>query len=567
MARQILTPRKGADARKAALRHLMQTDLFALARQLLYRDSSTPMTGEFHGAVCDWRARSPHRRNLYLLSRDHLKTSLITVAGNVQRILKDGQIRILLASDKAEAAQAQLAEIKGHLANPILTWLFPNILFEDPYKEAGEWSQSAISVKRKRETKEATIETIGVEGASTGKHYDHGTFDDLVDESNSRTRDLLEKTIHWYQTSQSLFEPGATQDIVGTPWEFGDLYDWCIQQRIAGNLKIGIYRQPCWKVREPGVLRLDAQSGIMEDEYVRDASGGLLPAYGEKHTRDSLEERQRINPRIFAAQWLLRPVDDSSAVFPRGAAVIKPRAELPPTQDLWIVCAVDPAISTKEWADYSAFATVGFASDGLAYVLDLRRGRWSETQLINEVFDAYRRIPGITCIGFEAVGFQKLYFREFIRASEARGVHLPLLKLERDNKIGKPIRIRSLEPFWNSGQLIFASDLPGLPALLEEAERFRPWKEATHDDLLDALADCLQLRVRPELADPDAGMDDEVREIRQLDRELQVQRPVGSPLDRTSLRAQRQMRRTFRQLEHQRQRDLDEPLNEFYGSA
>jgi predicted phage terminase large subunit-like protein len=353
---------------------------------------------------------------------------------------------------------------------------------------------------------------------------------------------------------------------VGTPWEFGDLYDWCIQQRIAGNLKIGIYRQPCWKIKEQGILRLDAMQGIAEDEYIRDPSGNLIPAYGEKHTRESLEERQRINSRIFAAQWLLRPVDDSSAVFPRGAAVIKPRTEFPPVQDMWVVCAVDPAISTKAWADYSAISTVGFTSDGLAYVLDLRRGHWSETQLINEVFGAYQRFPTINVIGFEAVGFQKLYFREFIRASEARGIHLPLMKLERDNKIAKPTRIRSLEPFWNSGQMIFASDLPGLPALLEEAERFRPWKESAHDDLLDSLADCLQLRVRPELADPDAGLDEDAREIRQLDREIQIGRPAGSPLDRSSLRAARQMRRHFRIMDHERQRQQEESsLSEFYA--
>jgi hypothetical protein len=538
-----------------------------LARHVLYRESSTPMTVDFHRAVCSWRANSSFRRNLFLLSRDHLKTSLLTIAGNVQRILKDPQTRILLASDKAESAEGMLAEIKGHLTNPMLIWAFPDILFTDPYKEATEWSRSAISVKRKRDTKEASIETIGVEGASTGKHYDHGTFDDLVDEQNSRTRDLLEKTIHWYQTSQSLFEPHATQEIVGTPWEFGDLYDWMIQQKIAGNFNVGIYRQPCWTVQEPGVLRLDAMQGIAEDAYVRDAKGQLVPSYGEKHTRESLEERQRINPRIFAAQWLLRPVDDSSAVFPRSKATIQPRSSLPDPSELWCVMAVDPAISTKEWADYSALSTVGFDSSGQAYVLDLRRGRWTETQLIDEVFAAYQRIPGIRVIGFEAVGFQKLYFHEFTRAAEIRRQYLPLLKLERDTKIGKSVRIRSLEPFWNSGQLVFASDLPGLPALLEEAERFRPWKESTHDDLLDSLADCLQLRVRPEAQDPDADLDDEIRELRREEREIQsLRRPDEPPLDRTSLRANRMMRRHIRMLEHSRPGAMESPeMAEFFG--
>jgi hypothetical protein len=564
---QVLTSKKSSPQDLAAFRYLILNDLYVLARHVLYKDSSTPMTVDFHRSVCSWRANSTYKRNLFLLSRDHLKTSLLTVAGNVQRILRNSQTRILIASDKAEAAEGILAEIKGHLVNEKLIWAFPDVLFGDPYKEATEWSKSAISVRRKRETKEATIETIGVEGASTGKHYDHGTFDDLVDEKNSLTRDLLEKTIHWYITSQSLFEPNATQDIVGTPWEFGDLYDWMIQQRIAGNFQVGVYRQPCWKVREPGVLRLDSASAIAEDDFLRDRDGHLIPAFGDKHTRESLEERQRIKPRVFAAQWLLRTVDDSSAIFPRSKATIKARVEMPDPRELWCVTAVDPAISTKEWADYSAISTVGFDSAGLAYVLDLRRGRWTETQLIDEVFAAYQRIPGIRVIGFESVGFQKLYFHEFTRAAEIRGQYLPLLKLERDTKVGKSVRIRSLEPFWNSGQLIFASDLVSLPALLEEAERFRPWKDSTHDDLLDSLADCLQMRVRPEILDPDADMDEETRELRQEEREIQALRPIGSPpLDRTSMRANRLMHRHLRMLEHSRPGAMESPeMAEFFG--
>jgi predicted phage terminase large subunit-like protein len=566
----VLTSRKSQpDASVAALRHLILTDLYFLARRILYKDSATPMTKEFHQAVCLWRSRSPYKRNLYLLSRDHLKTSLLTVAANVQRVLKDPTTRILLASDKAGSAEGQLAEIKGHLVNPLLVRLFPDVLFDDPWKEAVTWSQSAISVKRPRETKEATIETIGVEGASTGKHYDHGSFDDLVDEQNSRTRDLLESTVKWYQTAQSLFEPNATQDIVGTPWEFGDLYDWMIQQRIAGNFKVGIYRQPCWKVREPGVLRLDAHGGIAEDEYLRDKHGELAPAYPEKHTAASLDERRRINPRIFAAQWLLRPVDDASAMFPRGQAVIKPRSELPSPANLWSVMCVDPAISTKAWADYSAIAVLGFADDGMMYVQDLRRGRWTEDQLIDEVYGAYQRTPGIRVVGFEAVGFQKLYMNEFRRASEERGVWLPLLKLERDNKLSKAVRIRGLQPAWASQQIVFADDLPALGAFLEEAERFRPWKESVHDDLLDALADCLQMRVRPDVEDPDAGLDDDTRESVQLEREIQAARPAGSPpLDRGSLRAARLTRRRLREMEHGRENaTANAEMAEFYGSG
>ncbi len=552
---------------KGALRLLCQENLYGLARRVLYADVKTPLDPVFHGALCRWREQSPYQRNLYLLARDHLKTSLLTVAGNVQRILKNPQVRILLASNKADTAQAQLSEIKGHLMNPLLVWLFPDILFASPQKDADRWAESAITVRRKRRTKEATIETIGAEGAVTGLHYDHGSFDDLVDEQNSQTRDQLEKVTRWYQTTQSLFEPDATQEIVGTPWDFNDLYAWLITQKLTRQFQLGIYRAPCWQVQDPGVLRVDARGGLLPDEYLVDPAGARIPVYGLKHTRKSLEERERTNARMFSSQWLLRPVDDASALFPRSQAVIKPRRDLPDPSTLWCVMAVDPAISTKEWADYSAVAVLGFDAGGYAYLLDLRRGHWTESELVEEVYAAYTQTPGIRIVGFEAVGFQKLYLREFARAGETRGF-LPLLKLERDTRVGKAVRIRSLEPWWRAKQIILADDLPALADFLEEAEQFRPWKSGTHDDMLDAVADCLQLRVRPDVVNPYEGLDELDTERMQFEATIHHQMPGA---DRASLRNAWGMHRRRQAWDEAREAEaLGVPqggINEFYGGG
>lgn len=564
---QVLTSRKTTptELTREGLRHLYRTDLYALARRALYPTVKTPMTREFHQHLCQWRQTTPYSRNLYLLSRDHLKTSLLTVAGNVQRIIKDAQTRILLASNKAESAEAQLFEIKGHLQSELLIWLYPEILYADPYKEAEQWATGQIIVKRKRWTKEATVETIGAEGAVTGKHYDHGQFDDLVDEQNSKTRDQLEKVIHWYKTTQSLFEPDATQEIVGTPWAFGDLYDWLIGQKLKREFKIGVYRQPCWKTEEQGVLRVDARGGISEDLFIFDAAGQKIPAYPEKHTRESLEERERTDSLIFASQWLLRPVDDASAVFPRSKAVIVPRDKVPDPNTLWVVMCVDPAISTRQYADYSAIAVAGFDHHGLMYVLDLRRGRWTDDELLDQTFRAFQRYPMIRVIGWEAVAFQKIYLRLLAAEGEKRRVYLPVTKLERDNKVGKPLRIRTLQPFWVHGEIILPADLPALDDFLEEAERFRTYKESLHDDMLDALADCMQLRVRPEPQDPDAEFDDEEADRRRFERQMRQENPA---IDKAGLRNSWQMKR--RREIWQEARDAAVlsagPLSEFYSN-
>lgn len=553
---------------KAGLRWIAQNDLYALARRILYRDAKTPMSETFHRPVCRFRQTSPFSRNLYLLSRDHLKTSLLTCAGNVQRILRNQQIRILLAGNKADSAETQLSEIKGHLQNPLLVWLFPEILFEDPNRDAENWSTSKITVKRKFRSKEATIETIGAEGAITGRHFEHGQYDDLVDEHNSATRDQIHKIIHWYKTTQSLFEPGATQEIVGTPWEFGDLYDWLIEQKLKREFSLGVYRQPCWKVREPGVLRIGERGGIAEDDYVLDASGQKISAYPEKHSRASLEERERVDPRIFAAQWLLRPVDDASALFPRSKAIVRSRDYIPKPESLWSVMCVDPASSTKAWADSTAIATVGWDATGLAYLLDIRQGQWPEDEVIDQMYAAFEKTPGIRTIGFEAVGFQKLYMNLLASAGETRG-YLPLVKLERDTTVGKTTRIRILQPPWTNGGLVIAADCPALEDFLDQAERFRPWKKDQPDDMLDAVADCFQLRVKPEAENREEGLDDEDVDRRRFEQAtLDRRRIAGQPdLDRMSMREAYAQHRMARAIEEQRERETfgAGELNEFYA--
>ena len=84
----------------------------------------------------------------------------------------------------------------------------------------------------------------------------------------------------------------------------------------------------------------------------------------------------------------------------------------------WIAMTIDPAISTKAWADFSAIAVCGFDRASNMHVLDLRHGKWSEGKLVDEIYDAWGKTPGIRAVGFEAVAFAKIYRREFTRAGK-----------------------------------------------------------------------------------------------------------------------------------------------------
>lgn len=550
----VLTSKKSQkdEATKAGIRWVLQTDLFALAEQILAADlppGFNHFTRGFHMPLCQWMQTTPYEKNLYLLARDHLKTSLINVGRNVQRILANQEVRILIASNKADNAIAMLSAVKSHLLNPVLLWAFPEILWPDPARQAEKWTESAITVKRKRRgVKEATVEAIGMEGEITSKHYDHISHDDLVGEKNSQTREQVLATRQWWQKAQGLLEPRSTQDIIGTPWHPADLYMWLMEEKAKHGMRLGVYRVPCF----------------IEDPQGTDVPGvgKVRPALPERFNIDTLLDRKRDQgSAIFAAQYLLDPIDDETAVFPRKSAVIRPREKQPDIDELWCAMTIDPAISTKAWADYSALAVCGFDRSGIMHVLDLRRGRWSESKLVDEIYDAYSRTPGIRAVGFEAIAFAKIYRREFTRAGEQRGIFLPITTLERDTRITKNVRIRALSPFWEHGEIILYDDLLALEDFLDEAQRFRLYREATHDDMLDCLADQMQLRARPSQKEtrPEWLLDDPVLLERQ-EAEFAIieqRRAAGlPPLDATALKVARNMFLYRKRMAEERENEL-----------
>lgn len=518
-----------------ALRLLCKTDLYVFAREVLgYKD----LTPSFHKPLCDYFQTTAYKRNLYMVQRGGFKTSVLAIAANLQRILRNPDIRILIASNKLDNAEAILAEIKGHFANPILIGLFPNIFHADPTK-SDVWKTSQVSVKTTKRRREPTITAIGLHGELVGRHYDHGTFDDLVGLENSQAREERQRTIEWWKAAQSILDPGSTEDVVGTPWDFDDLYAYLQTQREKYGMQLGVYKRACW---EPAPHGFDAGPPFGR---VVSTFPERFPVHESERTHDKQDALLTIKAEAgsarFAAQYLLTPVDDETAVFPRRLAVIWPRHKMPDIATMWLVMTVDPAESTNGWADYTAFAIAGFDAENRMFVYHLDRGRWTETQVMREVYAWFNRYAGVRAVGIEAVAFQRYLLHLFTAEGEKRGQYLPIFKLERDTKKTKRERIRVLQPFWESGHIILADDLPMLEEFLDEAAKFRLHKEATHDDMLDALADCLQLRVRP--AQPDPHPERRAlppEDAERLDFEEQVTREraarAAAPLDAGSLR-------------------------------
>ena len=100
---------------------------------------------------------------LDLWARGHYKSTIDTFAGLIQEILKDQEITIGIFAHTRPIAKAFLIQIKLELeTNRRLKLLYPDVLYADPKKESPAWSENGITVKRKGNPKERTIEAWGV---------------------------------------------------------------------------------------------------------------------------------------------------------------------------------------------------------------------------------------------------------------------------------------------------------------------------------------------------------------------------------------------------------------------
>src|SRR5574337_262060 len=109
-----------------------------------------------------------------LWAREHYKSTIITLAGIIQEIIRDPEITVGIFSHTKSVSRKFLAQIKLELeSNSVLHALYPECLYADPRKESPRWSiDGGLIVKRKSNPKEATIEGHGlVDGMPTGAHF------------------------------------------------------------------------------------------------------------------------------------------------------------------------------------------------------------------------------------------------------------------------------------------------------------------------------------------------------------------------------------------------------------
>ena len=426
------------------------SDLYVFAKEVLgYED----MQEQPHRELCEFVTAPERRRKLILMPRGSFKSSVVTIGYSLWRMVHDSNARILIDSETFSNSKRFLGEIRGHIERNEVFRKYCGVL--DARRDDTSWTQSEITVStRTQNLKEPTISTAGVDVVKVGMHYDLIIMDDVVSQMNIGTSEMIEKMIDHYRLILSILEPDGELVVIGTRWHDRDLYGHLVENEFGFDFYI--------------------RKAILDD-------GSLL--FPERLTRDFLEsQRAAQGSYIFSCQYLNSPIDDKDAVFRREWFQFYDQ----PPEGLTVTATVDPAISDREGSDYSAIVVVGTNRENSWYILEAIRGRWNLLELVERIFEIHRRWLPIK-IGIETVGFQRYISQYLAEQMRQRDAWLPITELKTDTRKSKEMRIRGLQPRFETRTVFLRR---GVVDLEDELLRF---PRGRHDDLVDALAYHLQL--------------------------------------------------------------------------
>jgi len=450
------TRRDGTDGYREAQRWLARNDLFYLLVGVLRRRD---VNRDWLFARCREVAAEPDGC-LDLWARDHYKSSIITFGLTIQDVLNDPELTVGIFSHTRPIAKGFLSQIKREFElNETLRWLFPDILWEVPGREAPKWSlDDGIIVKRRRNPKEATVEAWGlVDGQPTGKHFARLIYDDVVTRESVTTPEMIRKVTDAWALSLNLGTRTGRRRTIGTRYHFNDTYREMIRR---GSVRPRVH---------PATV-----DGTVDGEPV------LLG-------RDQLAAKRRdMGPYVFGCQMLQDPKADEVQGF-KTDWVQAWSGQHWSRLNRYIL--VDPASKKKPGSDYTTLQVISLGEDKNYYWIAGIRDRLSLTERGTALIALHREYEPVG-VGYEEYGLQAdIEFVEHLQETEQYRFKITAL----GGPLAKAERIRRLVPILEQGRWYMPANhvtttvggerVDVVRAFIDE--ELDPFPVGTHDDLID----------------------------------------------------------------------------------
>lgn len=412
------------DDLRQSMRQKCKDSLYFLCKAVLGFSEFQP---EPHLDMCLHIQNKDVLRKLILIPRGNFKSSAGSIGYPIWLLLNNPNERILLASSTATLTQHFLRRIKSVFEkNELFQWLFPELIPD--WKCPGKWSESEIQIPRSGVFPEASIETIGVGGKVTGRHYGVMIFDDIIEEQAANSLDELTKVKDWHDLSEPLFDnPSIGRELViGTRWHVSDLYGWIIA------------------------------SDKRYDVYLRQAIENGKSIFPERFSLEWLNLLRDSKPKMFATQYMNDPLREGMTEFQEGwlrnwnlsengKQLVLADGKVIPFGNLNRYIHVDPAISDKPGACRSAITVSAMNEKGYVFLLDL----WVKKGAgISETVDQILRLcrkwkPIATTI--ETIAYQKALAQILKERALSSGQHVRVVEYKPGSL--KEGRIRRLQDY------------------------------------------------------------------------------------------------------------------------
>ncbi len=283
--------------------------------------------------------------------------------------------------------------------------------------------------------------------------------DDLDDDEEVLNSEIRAKKESWFDKViiNLLDKSGAQCFVIGT-----DLHPLSLLNHI--------YNKPTWKSRTFKAYEPDG-----------------TPLWPTKWPESKLEARRKeIGDIAFNSEFMNEPIISENPVFlkewfnyydPESVAF---KGEM--RKGLYIVTSIDPAISKKDDADYTAIVTKGATFDPIpkVYTLEVKRGHWSLRDTVREAFlTAEKWNQRETLV--ETTAYQEALGQELRAEEENRRTNIGVVEIKPDKD--KERRAHAVSPMYQNGQQYIDSNDRMQQRMIDEMILF---PTGDHDDMVDA---------------------------------------------------------------------------------
>jgi hypothetical protein len=460
-----------------------------------------------HGRISRFLKENAYEgQNLILLLPRHwIKSYFINCGWTMQRLLQNalsGRREGFLFSHAIEPNAIRLkGRIKHNLLyNEFLRGLLsltnPEVAkqIDDPENTAELWTKEEDIIFGNR------LMVGAVEKTLESQHFDIHIGDDLVVSGNSSTQMQIEKVKTWWKLARALLSPKGIEILIGTRYNFDDLYGFLIQKYVKP-------KKDYW-LEAPVVEAHHGNWHLLQGDCWEDQEKETGSTFPVMFPEEKLKRLQIELEDEFHYQYRNTPIVRGQQKYKRDWFRRYNEGRIPKIVNT--VMLLDVTDKEKMTSDFTGMVIADIGVDKKVYIRKGERRKVTDRNLIDWICEVAPHYNPAT-IAIESTKYETILelmeivipqklrcgdipegYREFVAT-------LPHICRELKHR-GRPklIRIENMCGYVQDGTILFPTD--GADHLMEELLRLGSWKT---DDTADAFGYLQDVLVFPNKKDPE----------------------------------------------------------------